>query len=56
MIFHVSLIIGILIPGFVFAGYDLDKENLQEGRDLTVIGPFWGGKMGVKIPILRALL
>lgn len=25
LIFNVSLIIGILIPGFVFVGYDLDE-------------------------------
>lgn len=38
LIVNVSLIIGILIPGLVFAGYHInpdDPESLEQGKNLT---------------------
>ena len=37
LIINVSLIIGMVIPGIVFSGYEPEPNasNLQEGRDLT---------------------
>lgn len=35
LVINVSLIIGMIIPGLVFTGYEPTSTNLEEGKDLT---------------------
>lgn len=35
LVLNVSLIIGVLIPGFFFKGYEPHPSNYNEGKDLT---------------------